>query len=166
MSVTDPVIALLLDNLDRSYDANSWHGPNLRGSIRRVNAETAAWRPGPQRHSIAEQVLHAAYWKYAARRRLAGDERGTFPLKGSNWFEVDEALTESEWKRHVALLGSEHKRLREVVASCGPGRLDVELPGGSGKTTVRALILGITAHDIYHAGQIQLLKRLNAEVRD
>jgi uncharacterized damage-inducible protein DinB len=153
-----PEIRLLLDLLDQAYDRKAWHGPNLKGSIRGLDAEQAAWRPGPGRHSIAEQVLHAAYWKYAARRRLRGDKRGSFPIKGSNWFPVSGGLTEAEWRGHSRLLDAEHRVLRAAVAGLSPERL-YETPAGSKVPSV-ALIQGIAAHDIYHAGQIQLLKRL------
>src|SRR6185436_8272660 len=81
----------LLALLDQAYDRRSWHGTNLRGSIRGVSTEQAAWRPGPSRHNIWEIVVHAAYWKYAARRRLTGEARVSFPIKGSNWFERPES---------------------------------------------------------------------------
>jgi hypothetical protein len=72
----------LLASLEEAFDRRSWHGTNLRGAIRGLSLDQAAWRPGPARHNIWELVLHAAYWKYAVRRRLTGDKRGTFPLKG------------------------------------------------------------------------------------
>ncbi len=67
---------VLLDLLDEAFDKKSWHGPNLRGSIRGVTAQQAAWRPGPDRHNIWELTLHAAYWKYVVRRRLTFCEDG------------------------------------------------------------------------------------------
>ena len=54
-------IAPFLDAIDLAYDRRSWHGTNLRGSLRGVTAKQAAWRPGPDRHSIAELTVHAAY---------------------------------------------------------------------------------------------------------
>ena len=50
----------LLAIIDQAYNRSSWHGPNLRGSIRRVTAEQAAWRPAPKHHNIWENVVHAA----------------------------------------------------------------------------------------------------------
>ena len=79
-------IRQLLSILDQAYDHRSWHGTNLRGSIRGVSPRRAAWRPGRGRHNIWELVVHAAYWKYAAWRRIAGTPRGAFPIEGSNWF--------------------------------------------------------------------------------
>jgi DinB superfamily len=154
-----PEIRLLLELIDRAYDRKSWHGPTLRGSVRGLTPDLALWRPQPARHNIVEQALHASYWKYAARRRLTGEKRGSFALKGSNWFPVSGPLTDAAWSDHVGLLDSEHKALRNAVASFPPARLDAPL--GDGKYTCLGLILGIASHDLYHAGQIQLLKRLH-----
>ena len=126
---------MILALLDQAYDHPSWHGTNLRGSLRRVTLAEAAWRPGPGRHNIWEIAVHAAYWKYAAWRRLTGATRGAFPLKGSNWFT------------------------RPLERSAALSRT----PKGS-KVSNFALLSGVAAHDLYHAGQIQLLKRLARRV--
>lgn len=150
---------LLLAQLDQAYDRRSWHGPNLRGAIRGLTPEQAAWRPGRDRHSIHEIVVHAAYWKYAVRRRLSGESRGTFPLKGSNWFArsgADAAL----WRSDVALLEDMHRRLRSAVAALDPR--DLARTSWGSQFDNAALVSGIIAHDLYHAGQIQLLKRLRS----
>jgi uncharacterized damage-inducible protein DinB len=151
-------ITLLLRLIDEGYDKKAWHGPNLKGSIRRVSAAEAAWRPAPPRHSIAENVVHCAYWKYAVRRRLTGERRGSFALKGSNWFTIASPLSESAWKECTALLDREHIALRQTIAAFTPERLD-DFPQG-GKVRFVTQIYGIALHDVYHAGQIQLLKRL------
>jgi len=150
-------IALLLRILDECYDKKAWHGPNLKGSIRGLSTAEAAWRPRPDRHSIADNVVHAAYWKYAVRRRLRGDKRGSFALKGSNWFALPTPLTDSSWKEFVGLLDQEHRALRETVASFPASQLQ-QFPKG-GKVRFVTLVYGVALHDVYHAGQIQLLKR-------
>jgi hypothetical protein len=154
----DPAIRLLLDLLDEAYDRQSWHGPNLRGSLRRLTLREVSWRPAPERHSIWENVVHAAYWKYTVRRRLRGEKRGSFPLKGSNWFPRPQEVTESAWRADLGLLREMHGSLRSAVAELDPGDLG-KAPAGS-KVSNSALIRGVAAHDVYHAGQIQLLKRL------
>jgi hypothetical protein len=151
-------IALLLRLLDQAFDKKSWHGPNLRGSLRGLTAAQAGWRPRPGRHNIADVVAHAAYWKYAVRRKLRGDDRGSFALKGSNWFTLPDPLTEADWRQLVALLAAEHRTLRAAVAAVDPARLGRPIPPG--RTAAVDLIQGIAAHDLYHAGQVQLLKRL------
>jgi hypothetical protein len=154
----DLELQLLLSILDEAYQKQAWHGPNLRGSLRGLSAEQAAWRPGPERHNIWEIAIHAAYWKYAVKRRLIGEKRGSFPLKGSNWFQKPESISEKAWQEDLRLLAEQHKQLREVIAGLDPGRLSQRTPGS--KSTNRRTIYGIAAHDLYHAGQIQLLKRL------
>ncbi len=151
---------IILALIDQAFDHRAWHGTNLKGSIRGMSAAQADWRPSPGRHSIWEIVVHAAYWKYVARRRLLGEARGSFPLKGSNWFArpSDPATRESEWKKDLALLNETHRSLREAVADLTPADLGVT-PKGS-KVSNLALLTGIASHDLYHAGQIQLLKRL------
>ena len=155
----DPEIALLLSFIDEAYEKKAWHGPNLRGSLKGVDARTAGWRPAKGRHNIWEIVIHAAYWKYAVRRRLLGEERGTFPIKGSNWIARTSSADEAEWKKDLKLLDEMHRGMREAVAGLGQKDLNVQTPG-SKVTNVRT-IYGIAAHDLYHAGQIQLLKRLH-----
>ena len=151
-------VALLLRQLDQAYDAKSWHGTNLRGSLRRVSRAQGAWRPAPDRHNIWEELVHAAYWKYAVRRRLTGEARASFPLEGSNFFARPEQGTEAEWKRDLALLRDQHRQLRTAVAGLTDAALD-RCPAG-GETRTVDLVSGVIAHDLYHAGQIQLLKRL------
>ena len=151
----------LLTILDQAYDHASWHGTNLRGSVRRLAAKQAAWRPGAGRHNIWEVVVHAAYWKYAVARRFTGEGRGSFPVKGSNWFKrpIDRArTTDNAWREDVALLEQMHQVLRAEVAKLADADLG-NTPAGS-KVSNFALISGIAAHDLYHAGQIQLLKKL------
>jgi uncharacterized damage-inducible protein DinB len=150
----------LLSLLDQAYDRRSWHGTNLRGSIRRVSAEQAAWRPRADRHNIWEIVVHAAYWKYAVWRRLAGGRRGSFPLKGSNWFRRPEDVSERAWRADVALLDQMHRSLREAAADLSARELS-RTPNGSTSNN-SSILLGVAAHDLYHAGQIQLLKKLGA----
>ncbi len=151
-------ISLLLRLLDEAYERRAWHGPNLRGSLRGLSAREAAWRPSPRRHNVWELLLHAAYWKYAVRRMLTGGKRGSFPLSGSNWIEPPAPPTAKAWKAHRALLDSEHRRLRGTVAGLTPAEL-ARRPRGS-KYDVEKMILGVASHDLYHAGQIQLLKAL------
>ena len=101
--------------------------------------------------------MHAAYWKYAVFRRLSGAARGSFPLKGSNWFPR-ENISESTWRKDVALLDEMHRSLREAVTKLSAQDF-AYTPRGSQISTF-AILSGVAAHDLYHAGQIQLLKKL------
>jgi hypothetical protein len=156
-------IDVLLRLMDEGFDRKSWHGTNLRGSLRGLTVMDVIWRPQPQRHNIWEITLHAVYWKYTVRRRLLGEKRGSFPLKGSNWFDRPIAGQEDEaqWKSDLKLLEETHVSLRNAVAQLKPN--DLTKPADGGTTSILTLVTGIAAHDLYHAGQIQLLKRLRAD---
>lgn len=151
-------IDLLLDIVDQAYDQHAWHGTNLRGSIRGLSVQEASWRPAPRRHNIWEIVVHAAYWKYAVRRRILGEKRGSFALKGSNWFVKPVDASTAAWDEDVAMLDTIHSSMREAIAGLSPALLD-KIQGKT-RYTYAQLIYGIASHDLYHAGQIQLLKRL------
>jgi hypothetical protein len=156
-----PETRLLLRLLEEAYTRKSWHGPNLRGAIRGLDLGVAAWRPAPGRHNIWEIVVHCAYWKYAVARRILGERRGAFPLKGSNWFARPEAVSRQAWHDDTALLDRMHRHLSSAVAGVSPR--DLERTAGGSRVSNLARISGVAAHDVYHAGQIQLLKRLAGE---
>ena len=149
MKADDLILALL----EEGYSRKTWHGPNLRQSLKGVSASQAAWRPAPGRHNIWELALHCAYWKYAVRRRIEGGKHGSFILKGSNFFARPEKgkVDEVAWRADVALLEREHLALREAI------RRVLRTPRA--KKLLPALY-GVAFHDIYHAGQIRLLRRL------
>ena len=155
-----PELKIVLAMIDQAFDRKSWHGTNLRGSIRGLTAAEAARRPAPGRHNVWELVVHAAYWKYTVRRRLLSEARGSFPLEGSNFFARPDGRGESEpaWQADVRLLVETHRSLREAVARLAPAELHATPPGS--KVSTLALLTGIAAHDLYHAGQIQLIKRM------
>ena len=145
--------ALLLQIIDSGYKRKAWHGPNLRQSLRGVSAEDAVWRPAPGRHNIWEIAVHAAYWKYAVRRRLRGEPRGSFACEGSNWFARPSSIArnrEKAWMEDKRLLEREHQKLREAVAQARSHRIPL------------AHIYGVAFHDVYHAGQIRLLRQLRS----
>ena len=123
----------------------------MRGSLRGVESALAAWRPTAARHNIWELVVHAAYWKYVVRRRLTGEKRGSFSLEGSDWILRPQAETEEAWKADLAVLAAEHRLLRETVRTLAPLAFTAK---------AARMIRGAAMHDVYHAGQITLLKRM------
>ena len=144
---------LVLALLDEAYEKKTWHGPNLKQSLKGVSAKQAAKRPGPGRHNIWEVMLHTAYWKYAVRRRIEGGKRGSFVLKGSNFFARPEKgkATEAAWRADKRLLEREHRALRATVAKV------LRKPRS---TKFLYQLYGVALHDVYHAGQIRLLRRM------
>jgi hypothetical protein len=143
----------ILALLEEGYDRKTWHGPNLKQSLKGISAKQAVWRPAPGRHNIWELTLHAAYWKYAVRRQLEGGKRGSFILKGSNFFErpLKGKFTEAAWQADLAILENEHRALEECIRNA------VRTPVSPKNLR---MLYGVVFHDIYHAGQIRLLRRL------
>jgi hypothetical protein len=144
---------LILTLLDEAYEKKTWHGPNLKQALRGVKAQQAAWRPGPGRHNIWEETLHAAYWKYAVRRRIEGGKRGSFALQGSNFFARPEKgkFNEAAWRQDRELLEREHRALRAAM---------VMLLQTARSAKLLRQLYGVAFHDVYHAGQIRMLRRL------
>jgi uncharacterized damage-inducible protein DinB len=148
--------SLILELFEEAFERKTWHGPNLWQALKGVTAKQAAWRPARNRHNIWEEALHAAYWKYAVRRRLQGGKRGSFALQGSNFFRRPEAgkLNESAWKTDKAILRQEHEALRDAI----------QLALAKSVTPkVQRMLWGVAFHDVYHAGQIRLLRRLSGQ---
>src|SRR5580692_8328759 len=143
MNANDLVLALL----DEGYSSKTWHGPNLRQSLKGVSASQAAWRPAPGRPNIWALTFHAAYWTYALRRRIEGGKRGSFILKGSNVVARPEKgiATEAAWRTDLALLEREHEALEAAI------RRVLKTPRAK---KLLPSLYGVAFHDIYHAGQI------------
>ena len=149
--------------VEEGFQKPAWHGPNLRSALRGVTAEEASWRPEKSRHNIREIVVHAAYWKYTVSKRLTGSKKPDFAVKGRNWFVRDGlGLSEHElakrWKTDLELLARMHKQMCDAIAILKESDLNRPMRG-SRQTAVRNLT-GIAFHDVYHAGQIQLLRRM------
>lgn len=152
-------IRTLVAALEEAYRGPAWHGPALRPSLGGLTVGDASRRPAGARNSVREIALHAAYWKYAVRRRLTGEKRGSFALRGSNWFRRAPGSTDAAaWRAELKLLEKEHHRLVAEVGKLPPAALDRRVRGS--RWTVRQMVLGAAFHDVYHAGQARLVKRL------
>jgi len=157
--VTRDALELLVSTITPRR-GRAWHGgATAIGAVRGVSAELARWRPAPGRHSIWALTLHLAYWKYAVRRHLEPAEIPRFPRRPSNWPAVPARADEAAWRADRALLAEEDRRFAAAARAFDPRRLNRRPPGGR-KWTYGELIIGVAAHDAYHTGQIQLLKRL------
>ncbi len=162
----NPRLREILNLLDPQAGKRLWYGgATVVGCVRGVTPEQAAWKPAPKPHSIWELTLHQAYWKYAVRRNLEALPQGTFPRSPANWPAVPKPADAPQWKVDRALLRREHVRLVEAVRAFDPRRLD-EGATGSGNYRFVDLLFGIVSHDLYHVGQIQMLKRLYQSRRD
>ena len=141
--------------LDEGYGPGAWYGSDLRAAVSEVSAEDAFKRPAKGRHNIAEVALHQAYWAGQIASKLTGQPAAPFPLDGEDWFELASEKTLS-WKNVAATLDAAQQRLSQVVSEVASGARTSPL----GEAERFDLVIGITGHAAYHAGQIQLIKKL------
>ena len=132
----------------------AWYGADLRTAISDVTAKSAFTRPARGRHNIAEIALHHAYWVGQIESKLTGDGATAFPLVGEDWFELDDDSRLS-WSAIVTLVDASHQRLSRTVGEIAGGNR----PSPLSEAERFDLVIGITGHAAYHAGQIQLIKK-------
>jgi uncharacterized damage-inducible protein DinB len=142
------------DQLKRAFEGNAWHGPAVRELLKNVTAEQAAAHPVAGAHSIWEIALHIAAWEGVGRRRLAGD-RAQLPAE-ENWSPVTDTSDEA-WDQAKAALEKGHHELRRAILRLDEARLDE--PILAELSSVYVTLHGVIQHDLYHAGQIAILKK-------
>jgi uncharacterized damage-inducible protein DinB len=145
----------ILDQLERAFEGDAWHGPSVREALEGVTWQKALLKPIPKAHSIWEIVLHMTAWEDIVRRRLEGESPKI--TDEENWPQIrDESA--AGWARALDALRAGHARLRSTASSITDDLLD--LPPPTGKTSTRYVLLhGIIQHDLYHAGQIAILRK-------
>ena len=142
------------DQLQRALDGDAWHGPSLKAILAGVTAEKAAAKPRAHEHSIWELVLHIITWQRVPIRRLAGD--AVEPTESENFPNVSD-VSEAAWQQTLAGLDLVHYELRTAIGKLTDARLD-DLVAGQ-KYSIYVMLHGVVQHNIYHAGQIALLKK-------
>jgi hypothetical protein len=143
----------LLRILDEGYGPGAWHGADFKAALADVDRALAFWRPAAGRHNIAEIALHHAWCVRNVRGQIAGKPPEPFALAGEDWFEAADEKALS-WTEIRGLVEAEQSKLVDTIGSGATSSLtDVERFN---------LVIGITCHAVYHAGQVQLIKRLDA----
>lgn len=153
-AATDAALSRILQE---GYGPGAWHGPDLKAALGEVTPQQAFWRPAPGRHCIAEIALHHAWCARSVRAQLSGRPAGSFVMQGEDWFAL-EAGRDLSWNEVLAALEAEQRDLASIVSELGAGRASSPLAAQERFD----LVLGVACHAIYHAGQVQLLKRLQA----
>ena len=141
--------------LEEGYGPGAWYGADLGAAVSDTAAADAFKRPAKGRHNIAEVALHNAFWTNEAVSRLTGEPRAAFPLEGEDWFEANDEKVLT-WKQIVATLEAAQQRLSQAASEDASGARTSPL----GEAERFDLVVGIAGHAAYHAGQIQLIKKL------
>ena len=149
-------IERILDQLKRAYEGGAWHGPSVREVLAGVTATQAHARPLQNAHSIWELVHHIAVWENVGRRRLEGDRAEINISSPEDWPPADD-MSDAVWEQAKAALDRGHEALRKAIAALDESRLDQ--PILEGLSTTYVTLHGVIQHDLYHAGQIAMLKK-------
>ena len=142
------------DQLEINFRGDAWHGPSLMRLLANVTAEQAAAKPIQNAHSIWELVLHIKVWKDVPRRRLASE--AFEPTPEEDWPEVSDT-SEAAWENTIKELEASHEKLAEAVSKLADSQLHEPATGQDYSNYF--MIHGMIQHDLYHAGQIVLLKK-------
>ena len=146
----------IADQLRYAFHGEAWHGPSVLELLSDVDAATAAAHPLPDAHSIWELVLHIAAWDAAVNLRMVANK--PVSLKGDQNFPPVKDKSRAAWKKAVAHLKRTHAALVTTVAALPDSRLADRVPGK--KYNVYVMLHGVTQHELYHAGQIAILKKI------
>jgi uncharacterized damage-inducible protein DinB len=154
---TDTETARIADQLHRSYAGKAWHGPSLSELLADVSTEQASRRPDNGGHSIWELVLHVAAWMRIARERL-GSKSVRQIADEENWPRVM-----GTWADAIAELDREVRALEEAIRAFPDEKLNRRAPAVEAQSYY-GMMHGVVQHNLYHAGQIAILKKPTSTV--
>jgi uncharacterized damage-inducible protein DinB len=133
----------------RVYNGKPWHGPSITDVLNDIDQTKAAKKIGGS-HSIIQLVLHMVAWRTFVTRRLLGDS--AFELT-----EADNFPETTDWATAVQKLAKSQHELLKAIDTANDSLLHEKV--NNRKYDFYVLLHGIIHHDIYHLGQIQLIKK-------
>jgi uncharacterized damage-inducible protein DinB len=148
----------IIDQLDRAFGGEAWHGPAISEILEGITAQQAAAYPLAGGHSIWELTLHIAAWTRAVRRRLNGEPA---ELTDAENFPAVADSGEQAWSEARKSIKLAHEELRSVILRLDDSRLDQ--PIVEGMSSIYVTLHGVIQHSLYHAGQIAILKKTFSE---
>jgi uncharacterized damage-inducible protein DinB len=148
-------IPRLADQLKRAFEGDAWHGPAVLEVLDGVGARAAASKPIAGAHSIWEIVLHIAAWDGAIRRRMEGQ---ALQLSPEQDFPAVHDSSEAAWHSALQDLKQRHAELIAGLLAMPDYRLAAQVPGKD--YDFYHMLHGAVQHELYHAGQIALLKKV------
>ncbi len=152
--------ARLSDQIRRAFDGDAWHGDSVIELLQGVDAKMAAAHPIKNAHSIWELLLHIAAWDRAVVTRMGGT--AVQPTGDDNFPPVKDT-SEAAWGKAIEHVKQTHNQLVNAVAAFPDSRLQEQVPGKTQSYyNFFYLFSGIVQHELYHAGQIALLKKAAA----
>ena len=154
-SVTE--VDRIRDQFRRAFDGEAWHGPSVLALLEGVTAQQAAAYPILGAHSIWELTLHIAAWENACLRRLQGDPAQL--TDEEDWRPLYDT-SEEAWENTKKYLIDNHRELLDAIGKLDESKLNEPIiSSNTPYSTVYVTLHGGVQHDLYHAGQIAVLKK-------
>ena len=146
------------DQFRRAFDGEAWHGPSVLTILNGVTALQAAAHPIPGAHSIWELTMHIEAWERACLRRLNGDPAQL--TDEEDWQPINDT-SDAAWESTKQQLVDTHRELLDAIAHVAESRLNEPIITNSTApfSSVYVTLHGGVQHDLYHAGQIAILKK-------
>lgn len=147
----------LSDQIRRAFEGEAWHGDSVLEILRGVDAKTAAAKPVPDAHSIWEILLHIGAWDDVIIRRAQGNiveptDEESFPTVSDT--------SDAAWRAAISKVKATHDELVKTVSAFPEARLRERVPGKEeGYHDFYHTFSGVVQHELYHAGQMALLKK-------
>jgi uncharacterized damage-inducible protein DinB len=155
-------ISRLLDQLESAFNGDAWSGPSLTATLENVSACQAAAQPLAGAHSIWELVLHLAAWQDLVALRIVTNENLDMTPE-ANWPQLPQPVTDAAWQSALASLHDSHSRLLTVASSLSDADLNRVIGAADDSVgegpSVYVQLHGVAQHNLYHAGQIMLLRK-------
>lgn len=149
-------VQTLRTQFSRHFVKDCWAGPTVLEVLEGVAAEEAAAKPVGNMHSIWELVLHMATWMDVGRWRIEHNEH--VPTDAENFPPVPDN-SDMAWQAAKQTLKSSYDKLVNAIEGMSDEQLQAQVPAGGGLTHLDRLH-GVIQHNMYHTGQIALLKKL------
>jgi len=144
-------ITRLMQNV---FNGSAWHGPSVLKILEEVG-EDDAFRKFENIHTIAELVVHMTAWKKFALERVSGNQRYEVSEQ-EEWKEITSG-DRKDWNNIKSNLTTIHNELIGSLSKITDQKLSELVENKA--YDFYTLLHGVIQHDIYHAGQISLLKK-------
>jgi uncharacterized damage-inducible protein DinB len=150
---------VLLRHLTYTFEVETWQPP-LAEAVKDLTAGQAAWKPGPERHSIWQIVRHITLWTQGVLEAWDGHPPDMKAIEARDWGEA--TGDDAAWQADVRALHDVTAKIKARVEASDEAFLEGKMPSYQGVRDQTAVLrlLAMATHDVYHAGQIRYIRAL------
>jgi len=147
-------VSRIVDQYDRAMTGDAWHGDNVWKILGEVSPEQAFAKPLSGAHTIWELLAHMTFWETVVCRRL---RKLPVQIEESLNFPAMPPANSTNWTRQLDVFRKSNSEFREALSQLDDSRLDQPLSKPTKSVYVE--VHGVIQHNLYHAGQIAMLRK-------